>query len=209
MRLGLLVAMLLLVCGTTTACATGLSGAAVGAASPPTPSTPVGVNLLPNGSFAAGTAPWVSNVAANLFVTRTLFPSTALLLRPAAPGSYFSAEAVVPTTPSAGQKYSFEGWMKGSPDLVGKQVLVELGAVMTPGPTTGKLVAMAVKRRPLRLRWRHFSVQGEVPIDGAANVIAIVGVQSVSKYSWLAVDGVAAGLLSPVTKPARPRHGQS
>lgn len=209
MRLGLLCVVLSLVCGTATACATGLSGAAVVAPSPPEPGTPVGVNLLPNGSFAAGTAPWVSNFAANLFVTRTPFPSTALLLRPAVPGSYFSAKAVVPTTPFAGQEYSFEGWMKGSPDLVGKQVLIELGAVINPGPVTGRLLALAVKRPPLGRRWRHFSVRGKVPIGRVADVVAIVGAQSVSKYSWLALDGVAAGLVSPVTKPTRPRHGGS
>jgi hypothetical protein len=207
MRLGLLCAVLLLVCGTATACATGLSGAAVGAPPPPAPKTPVGVNLLPNSSFTAGTAPWESNEAASLFVTSALAPSTALLLRPTAPGGVFSAKAVVTTTPSEGQKYSFEVWMKGSPDLVGVSAQVGLGALEMTTPTSGQMVAVAQKSGPLARGWRHFSVQGAVPFAGATNVTAIIAVQSKSKHSWLALSGAAAKLLP--AKPTRPRHGHS
>jgi hypothetical protein len=210
MRLGLLCVVLSLVCGTATACATGLSGAAVGAPSPPAPGTPVGVNLLPNGSFTAGTDPWLSNEAANLYVTTALFPSTVLVLQPTAPGSPFSAKAVVTTTPSKGQKYRFEAWMKGSPDLVGTPVQIELDVVETTTPTTGppttQSVVMAQEFRPLGRDWRHFSLTGVVPSAGASNVTAIVAIQSRSKYSRLALNDVAAELLP---KPSQPRHGGS
>lgn len=208
-RLGLLCVVLLLVCGTATACATGLSGAAVGAAQPPSraPTTPVGVNLLPNGSFTAGPAPWLSNEAADLAVTRTLAPSTALLLLPTTPGSVFSAKAVVTTTPSTGQKYSFVGWMKGSPDLVGARVQIVLGALQMTGVATGVMVTMAQKYQPLRRHWRHFAIRGVVPNVGATNVTAIVAVQSRSKHSWLALSGVTAKLLPSAAK--RTGHGRS
>jgi hypothetical protein len=202
---------LLVVCGTATACATGLSGAAVVAPPPPAATTPVGVNLLPNAGFTAGTTPWVSNEAANLYVTNALIPSTALVLQPTTPGSTFSAKAVVTTTPSKGEKYSFEAWMKGSPDLVGAQVQIELDAEATTTPTTGpptaQMVTMAQEFRQLGRHWRHFSVTGVVPFAGATNVTAIVAVQSRSKYSRLALNGVSAERLP--AKPPRPRHGRS
>jgi hypothetical protein len=210
MRLGLLCLVLLLVCSTATACATGLSGAAVAAPPPPPPQTPVGVNLIPNGDFTAGTAPWVSNEAADLFVTSMLVPSSVLVMEPTTPGSTFSAKTVVTTTPSKGQKYSFEASMKGSPDLVGAPVQIELDALETTIPTTGpptsQTVAMAQESRRLGHQWRHFSIRGVVPTEGATNVTAIVTVQPRSKHSSLALNDVSAELLP---KPAPPRHSGS
>lgn len=207
MRLPLLFAVLLLICGTATACATGLSGAAVGAPPPKTPGTPIGVNLLPNTSFTAGTAPWLSNEAANLSVASLPVPSPVLMLEPTTPGGVFSAKVVVTTTPSESEKYSFEGLVKGSPDLVGTPVQVILGALEMTSPTTGQMVTMAQKSPRLGRHWRHFSVTGLVPNGGASNVTAIVAVQSRSKHSWLALDSVDAELLR--TKPTRPQHSRS
>lgn len=222
MRLGFLAAALLIVCGATTACTTGLYGAAAGG-SPPAPATTASTtttgppqfggpaNLLPNGSFTVGTGPWVSNVGANLLVTLKVhrIGSTALLVRPTSPGGYFSPKAVVVTTPSKGARYSFEGWVHGSPDLTGRPVLVELAAIVMTGPTTGQSALVAEKQLPLGRHWRHFSVSGVVPVAAATNLTAIVGIQSASKHSWLALDGVAAKLVPPAAKPARPRHGHS
>jgi hypothetical protein len=204
--------MLLLLCGTTTACATGLSGAAVGSP-PPTnaaSTTTAGppqfggpLNLLPNGTFTAGTTPWEPSEA-GLQVTSTPHP-TALLVRPATPGSYFATRAVVQWTPSKGQRYSFGVWVRASPDLVGSRVQVGLGAVKRTGPNQGVWVKVAEKHPVLASHWRHFFIRGKVPIAGALNISAVVGVQAKSKYSWLALDGVAAKLVSPVAKPARAR----
>ena len=220
MRLGFLFVALLLVCGTVTACNTGLYGAAAGG-SPPPPATTVTTtpvhqyggptNLLPNGSFTGGTTPWVSNAAAKLFLTSRLhrIGSTALLVRPATPGSYFSPKAVIASAPAKGQRYSFEAWAHGSPDLVGAPLLLELDAVVMTGPTTGRLVTVTQEYRPLGRHWRHFSVRGVVPVAGAASIVAIVGVQSVSKHSWLALDGAAAKLLPPVAKSTGTRRSSS
>jgi hypothetical protein len=213
MRLGLLVAMLALVCGTTTACATGLSGAAVGTPPPPAKpatTTPTGppqfggpLNLLSNGTFTAGTDPWMPS-GADLQVASTPHP-TALLVRPATPGSYFATRAVVMWTPSKGQRYSLGLWVRGSRDLVGSRVQIGLGAVKRTGPKQGVWVNVAEKHPVLASHWRHFFIRGKVPIAGALNVTAVVGAQARSKYSWLALDGVAAKLVQPVAKPARSR----
>jgi hypothetical protein len=211
MRLGLLCIVLSLVGGTTTACATGLSGAAVGAPPSKAPPPPIGTNLLLNGDFTSGTSPWVSNEAAHLLVTnrRRWVRSAALLLRPATPGSYFSAKAVVLTAPSKNQRYSFEAWVQGSPDLVGAPVQVELGALQMTGPATGQMVTVAQKYRPLGRHWRHFSVQGVVPFEGAVNLTAIVAVQSRSKHSWLALQDVAVTQLRPPRSHVGHGNGRS
>jgi hypothetical protein len=162
------------------------------------------LNLLPNGTFTAGTAPWVSSPGTALQVASTPHP-TSLLVRPATPGSYLAARAVVRWTPSKGQRYSFGVWVRGSPDLAGQRVQVGLGAVKRTGPSEGVWVKVAEKHPVLATHWRHFFIRGKVPIAGALNVTAIVGVQAKSKYSWLALDGVAAKLVVPVAKPVGSR----
>jgi hypothetical protein len=223
MRLGSLVAVLVLLCGTATACTTALYGAAAGG-SPPAPATTAttattsgppqfggAANLLTNGSFTGGTDPWVSNVRADLLVTSKIhrIGTTALLIRPSTPGGYFSPKAEIATTPSKGDRYSFDGWVHGSTDLIGAPVVIELGAVVMTGPTSGQLVTVAQNNLPLGRHWRHFSVHGVVPVAGATNITAIVAVRSVSKHSWLALDGVAAKLLPPVATSTRTETGSS
>ncbi len=180
-------------------CTSGLNGAAVGGSQP---AVTVGEvlsnglahqfggksNLLPNGSFTAGTSPWQPTAHAAIVWTKKphRFGKTALLARPTSLRPY-GARVEIFAAPAVHTIFSLSGWVRGNR---GSEVIAQLYARR---PHSKNVVVIGTTTRILTGRWQRISVQGRVEHAGAAYVSGGIYVDTrISLTSSLALDGVKA-----------------
>jgi hypothetical protein len=180
-------------------CTTALDGAAVGASPNPAAVTVVQVptsglahqfggpaNLLANGSFDAGTSPWVTMDSTIVWTKKPhRFGKTALLARPTRFGP-FGARVEIAALPAAPTAFTFSGWVRGKR---GSEVIAQLYANMR----SGKAVVIGTSAEILRGRWQRISVRGRLVLARTEYVSGAIYVFTrISLTSWLAIDGVKA-----------------
>lgn len=198
-------ALLVIVCLVAAGCGAGVNGPVVTAQNPeaaspsrtvtvslPSPST---TNLIPNGNFAAGIAPWepaFDNSRLEVARTKAPFGHAALLVRPktlAVPR--FGASAPIVAEPVYRSRYRFECRVRGSSDLRLSIVVMQLQALAGSGDrwiTVGTPMQTHVPRI-----WRKYSLTGSVPTRNTIEMRVLVYVRnSFSLNSWLAIGKVVA-----------------
>lgn len=179
-------------------CTSALNGAAVGGT--PSPAVTVAAvltsglahqfggpsNLLPNGSFEAGTTPWLTMDSTIEWTKKPhRFGKTALLARPTA-FRPFGARVEIAALPATPTVFSLGGWVRGKR---GSEVIVQLYANMR----SGKAVVIGTTADTLSGTWQHVSVRGRAAHAGTAYISGAIYVNTrVSLTSWLAIDGVEA-----------------
>ncbi len=179
-------------------CTSALNGAAVAPGQPavtvvevptngPAPQFGGTSNLLPNGSFTAGTSPWQPTAHAGIVWTKKphRFGKTALLARPTS-FRPFGARVAITSAPAVHTIYSLSGWVRGDR---GSKVIAQLYALRSHS----RVVVIGTTTRILTGRWQHISVRGRVTRAGTAYVTGGIYVDTrISLTSWLAIDGVKA-----------------
>jgi Carbohydrate binding domain len=153
-------------------------------------------NLVPNGSFEAGTSPWVAFTGSKLTVTNSVhrFGRIALLVRPKrkSPVSLGAALVDLAARPARGSRYAFTAWVKASPH--GALARVQLSVLKRPKTW----VPVAEATRPVTGGWQRLSVRGKVRLANGAYLRALVSInRTITPDSRLAIDGVRARILSP------------
>jgi hypothetical protein len=164
------------------------------------------MNVLPNGSFDAGTKPWTAlggvkrSDRPELVVTKTphRFGSTALLVEEK--GSVpFGAQVAAVSNPGRGSNWLFSGWVQTSRNLFGTTLVFQLYALTKRGGA----VPIATFARPLSgrwsrvtQRWTRLSVRGRTRIASATFIGARVYAKNSAPLSggWIALDGVTLKL---------------
>jgi hypothetical protein len=110
----------------------------------------------------------------------------AVLARPTILAGGLGAAVVLVGHPKLDSRWRFECWIKGSRDLAGP-VLIQLQSL---APNARTWVKVPAPPKPLGRRWRRYSVSGEVKLQNAIALRAVVWVRnSVTLHSWLRLDG--------------------
>lgn len=194
-------ALLAVFCIVAGGCGSGVSGPAVTAQSPDAaqsgtltvtvPSRPTtNANLIPNGSFEDGIAPWQPLTNSRLELGKLTgrpkgFGHQALLVHPR-DLKPFGTAALIVGEPAPRTRYRFTTWLEGSPSTA----TIQLQALAPDGNTW--LDVGTVEKR-VSLRWQRYSVTGPVPRRKTVEIRALVSVQaSISRNSFFALDGVRA-----------------
>jgi hypothetical protein len=178
-------------------CTSALNGAAVGPSQPVVTVAEVlrsGLpndfggksNLLPNGSFSAGTSPWVPTAHSTISWTKKphRFGKTALLAQPTS-FRPFGARVEIAATPPVHTVFSLSGWVRGNH---GSKVVAQLYENRSH---TGQPIVIGTTARVLTGAWQHIWVQGRTEHAGSAYVSAGIYVATkVSLTSSLAIDGI-------------------
>jgi len=164
------------------------------------------MNVLPNGSFDAGTKPWSAlggvkrSERPELIVTKRphRFGSTALLVQEG--GSVpFGAQVTAISTPTRGSSWRFSGWVQTSRNLLGSTLVFQIYALSKRGGTVP--VATFARRlsgrwRRVTSRWTRLSVLGRTRIASATSIGARVYAKGSAPLfgGWIALDGVTLKL---------------
>jgi hypothetical protein len=190
-----------MVCVAAAGCGSGVSGPAVTAQNPdaaqagtltvtvPSQST-TNANLIPNGSFEDGIAPWQPLTNSKLELGKLTkrpkgFGHLALLVHPRKLKP-FGTSALIVGEPDAKTRYRFTTWLEGSPSMV----TIQLQA-LAPGGGAWFNVGRVEKR--VSLHWRRYSVSGPVPRRKTIEMRALVYARtSITHNSFFALDGVRA-----------------
>jgi hypothetical protein len=201
--------LLVALCSLAAACGSGVYGAAVVAQSPNSPtatsSESVTVsssgsarafggpdNLVANGSFEHGVAPWLPIPGSELELTRSprRFGHVALLVRARKVVPPLGAKSLIVGHPRRNSMYRFASWAEGSVNLVGNPLVIQLQVLASNAHTWTGVTTL---RRPLASGWHRYSLSGTVRPNRAIALRVVVFVKnSVTLNSWLALDGVVA-----------------
>lgn len=201
--------LLIVLCSITSACATGVYGAAVTDSAPApassTTATSVTVpspgssrefggasNLVVNGSFEHGTAPWLPVLNSELELTKSprRFGHIALLIRPKILAQPLGAKVLIVGHPKRNSRYRFDCWIDASRTLSGSILVIQLQAVTS---NARNWTEIGVLRKPVASGWRRYSVAGRVTANNTVALRAVLFAKnSVVLNSWLALDGVIA-----------------
>jgi hypothetical protein len=145
-------------------------------------------NLIPNGSFKVGTAPWQPTKYATIAWAKRphRFGKTALVARPKAFGP-FGARVEIALAPAVHTVFSLSGWVRGDR---GSEVIAQLYAIRA---NSRNVIVIGTTARTLTGRWQRIAVKGRVDRAGFAYVSGGFYVDTrVSLTGSLAIDGVKA-----------------